>query len=73
MLLGAVPKTEQPVQEKIGLELIGIVTESTVESTSIVLCFEMNSSVSNSYILTLDQRAKINEAGIHVLPSPTMT
>jgi hypothetical protein len=73
MLLGAVTKTEQPVQEKIDLEFVGIATESTVESTGIVSYFETNSSVFNSYILTLDQRAKINEAGIHLLSITTIT
>jgi hypothetical protein len=55
MRLGAVTKTEQPWQEKIDLEFNRIVTEATVESAGIVSCFEMNSSVSNGYILTLDQ------------------
>jgi hypothetical protein len=54
--LGAVTKTEQPWQEKIDLEFNRTVTEAAVESAGIVSCFEMNSSVSNSYILTLDQR-----------------
>jgi hypothetical protein len=66
MLLGAV--TQPPIQDKIDLEFIGIVTEFTIASTGIVSYFVTNSSVSKSYVLTLNQC----DAGIHLLSIPTI-
>jgi hypothetical protein len=61
-------QTQSPIQDKIDLEFIGIVTEFTISSTGIVSCFVTNSSISKSYVLILDQR----DAAIHLLSIPTI-